>query len=140
MALNRAEMAYFLGAGALFTADCFTGAPLALASASSGPQLASFARPGSIKARIEARGLRKASAAAIPPCWTAAPAFRAEFRLRQAAFHRDRRPQPHQLEILGLALQLKVQGLVAHVDGAAAIHPHRIGIDDKLLGGTSGHS
>jgi len=72
--------AVLAGAG---LAAVFTGAPCAFASAIRPPQLASLARPGSMKGRMAASGDRKAPSAAAAPAWaTAAPGSTPSFGLK----------------------------------------------------------
>src|SRR5882757_9611238 len=64
--------AYFLAraassAAALPTDDAFTGAPWALALASTAAQLASLARPGSANAKLAARGDNRLRPAPMAP-------------------------------------------------------------------------
>src|SRR5438067_13197082 len=63
------------GAGTLAIEADLTGAPAAFACASSGLQFTSLAKPGSRNGRMEASGLKKPSAAAMPPWAIASPAL-----------------------------------------------------------------
>src|SRR5690349_10478160 len=56
---------------ALFTADALTGAPWSRASVRRPAQLASLASPGSMKARMAAKGDNRPSPAPMAPCVTA---------------------------------------------------------------------